>query len=48
MAIVNRTPGSSFYDKGATFSDVFFARDAVHRAADGADVIDVGGVSRPG
>ncbi len=43
MAIVNRTP-DSFYDKGATFSDAA-ARDAVHRAvAEGADVIDVGGV----
>ncbi|OBA76914.1 dihydropteroate synthase [Mycobacterium sp. 1554424.7] len=43
MAIVNRTP-DSFYDRGATFSDEA-ARDAVHRAiAEGADVIDVGGV----
>lgn len=43
MAIVNRTP-DSFYDRGATFSDDA-ARDAVHRAiAEGADVIDVGGV----
>ncbi|OBJ54366.1 dihydropteroate synthase [Mycobacterium sp. 1423905.2] len=43
MAIVNRTP-DSFFDKGATFSDEA-ARDAAHRAiADGADVIDVGGV----
>ncbi len=43
MAIVNRTP-DSFYDQGATFSDDA-ARDAVHRAvAEGADVIDVGGV----
>lgn len=43
MAIVNRTP-DSFFDRGATFSDDA-ARDAVHRAvADGADVIDVGGV----
>jgi dihydropteroate synthase len=43
MAIVNRTP-DSFYDKGATFSDEA-ARDAVHRAvAEGADIIDVGGV----
>ncbi|WP_293039766.1 dihydropteroate synthase [Mycobacterium sp.] len=43
MAIINRTP-DSFYDKGATFSDEA-ARAAVHRAvADGADVIDVGGV----
>jgi len=43
MAIINRTP-DSFYDKGATFSDEA-ARAAVHQAvADGADVIDVGGV----
>ncbi|MEE6175772.1 dihydropteroate synthase [Mycobacterium sp. 050134] len=43
MAIVNRTP-DSFYDKGATFSDEA-ARDAAHRAiAEGADVVDVGGV----
>ena len=43
MAIVNRTP-DSFYDKGATFSDEA-ARAAVHRAvAEGADLIDVGGV----
>lgn len=43
MAIVNRTP-DSFYDRGATFSDEA-ARDAALRAiADGADVIDVGGV----
>jgi dihydropteroate synthase len=43
MAIVNRTP-DSFYDRGATFSDAA-ARDAVHRAvAEGADVIDIGGV----
>ncbi|WP_293315946.1 dihydropteroate synthase [Mycobacterium sp.] len=43
MAIVNRTP-DSFYDRGATFGDEA-ARAAAHRAvADGADVIDVGGV----
>ncbi|WP_175421914.1 dihydropteroate synthase [Mycobacterium avium] len=43
MAIINRTP-DSFYDRGATFSDDA-ARAAVHRAvAEGADVIDVGGV----
>jgi len=43
MAIVNRTP-DSFYDAGATFTDEA-AKSAVHRAvADGADVIDVGGV----
>ncbi|CAJ1495247.1 dihydropteroate synthase [[Mycobacterium] kokjensenii] len=43
MAIVNRTP-DSFYDAGATFTDEA-AKSAVHAAiADGADVIDVGGV----
>ena len=43
MAIVNRTP-DSFYDRGATFDDGA-AKAAAHRAiADGADVIDVGGV----
>jgi dihydropteroate synthase len=43
MAIINRTP-DSFYDKGATFTDEA-ARAAVHQAvADGADIIDVGGV----
>lgn len=43
MAIVNRTP-DSFYDKGATFAD----SAALHRAdeviAQGADIIDIGGV----
>jgi len=43
MAVVNRTP-DSFYDRGATFGDDA-AKAAVHRAlAEGADVIDVGGV----
>ncbi|HTX93680.1 MAG TPA: dihydropteroate synthase [Mycobacterium sp.] len=43
MAIINRTP-DSFFDHGATFSDEA-ARAAAHRAvAEGADVIDVGGV----
>jgi len=43
MAIVNRTP-DSFYDRGATFTDEA-AMQAVDRAvAEGADVIDVGGV----
>jgi dihydropteroate synthase len=43
MAIVNRTP-DSFYDKGATFGDGA-ALDAVERAvADGADIVDIGGV----
>ncbi len=43
MAIVNRTP-DSFYDRGATFTDEA-AKEAVRRAvAEGADVIDIGGV----
>lgn len=43
MAIVNRTP-DSFYDRGATFSDTS-AMNAVERAiAEGADLIDIGGV----
>ena len=43
MAIVNRTP-DSFYDKGATFADeAAFA--AVERAvAEGAGIVDIGGV----
>ncbi len=43
MAIVNRTP-DSFYDRGATFGhDQALA--AVERAvADGADIVDIGGV----
>jgi dihydropteroate synthase len=43
MAIINRTP-DSFFDAGAAFSDAS-ARSAVHRViAEGADVIDIGGV----
>jgi dihydropteroate synthase len=43
MAIVNRTP-DSFYDKGASFADAA-ALDAADRAvAEGADIIDIGGV----
>jgi dihydropteroate synthase len=43
MAIVNRTP-DSFYDRGAAWDPVR-AADAVDRAvAEGADVVDVGGV----
>ncbi len=43
MAIVNRTP-DSFYDRGATFTDIA-AMDAVERAIDnGAEIIDIGGV----
>ncbi|SEG90503.1 dihydropteroate synthase [Saccharopolyspora kobensis] len=44
MAIVNRTP-DSFYDRGATFEEDA-AKTAVERAvAEGADVIDIGGVT---
>lgn len=43
MAIVNRTP-DSFYDKGANFTDGA-AMASVHRAvAEGADMVDIGGV----
>jgi dihydropteroate synthase len=43
MAIVNRTR-DSFYDRGATFSDEA-AMSAVRAAvADGADIVDIGGV----
>lgn len=43
MAIINRTP-DSFYDRGANFADDA-ALEAVRRAvAEGADVLDVGGV----
>ncbi len=43
MAIVNRTP-DSFYDRGATFAEDA-ALAAVDRAvAEGADIIDIGGV----
>lgn len=43
MAIVNRTP-DSFFDAGSTFDDGA-AIAAVHRAvAEGADIVDIGGV----
>ncbi|MGB9376622.1 MAG: dihydropteroate synthase [Mycobacteriales bacterium] len=43
MAIVNRTP-DSFFDRGATFG-LEAALDAVDRAvAEGADIVDIGGV----
>ncbi|WP_432846887.1 dihydropteroate synthase [Amycolatopsis sp. CA-161197] len=43
MAIVNRTP-DSFYDNGATYLETR-AQDAIRRAcAEGADLIDIGGV----
>lgn len=44
MAIVNRTP-DSFYDQGATFAEDA-AKAAIHTAAaEGADVIELGGVT---
>jgi dihydropteroate synthase len=44
MAIINRTP-DSFYDHGATFADDA-AKAAIGKAvAEGADMIDVGGVA---
>ena len=43
MAIVNRTP-DSFYDRGATFALDAAITAGVAAVADGADVIDVGGV----
>jgi dihydropteroate synthase len=43
MAIINRTP-DSFFDRGATYATEA-ALEAVDRAvADGADLVDVGGV----
>ncbi len=43
MGILNRTP-DSFYDKGATFAlDAFYSR-AEALVAEGADILDVGGV----
>jgi dihydropteroate synthase len=43
MGILNRTP-DSFYDKGATYHlDALFSR-AEELVADGADILDVGGV----
>ncbi len=43
MAIVNRTP-DSFYDEGATYGDAA-ALERVHEVvAEGADIVDIGGV----
>ena len=43
MAIVNRTP-DSFYDRGATWDETA-AMDRVHAVvAEGADIVDIGGV----
>jgi dihydropteroate synthase len=43
MAIVNRTP-DSFYDRGATFAEDAALRAVDAAVADGADIIDIGGV----
>ena len=43
MAIVNRTP-DSFYDRGATFAADAALRAVEQAVADGADIIDIGGV----
>jgi len=43
MAIVNRTP-DSFYDNGATFALDKAVSAALAAAADGADLVDIGGV----
>ena len=43
MAIVNRTP-DSFYDRGATFAVDKAVKRAGEAVADGASIIDVGGV----
>ena len=43
MGILNRTP-DSFYDKGATFALDDLVRRAAELVADGADLLDVGGV----
>ncbi|NKQ52638.1 dihydropteroate synthase [Amycolatopsis sp. K13G38] len=43
MAIVNRTP-DSFYDRGATFEDDKALATVDRVVADGADIVDIGGV----
>ena len=43
MAVINRTP-DSFFDHGATFAPDAALRAAARAVADGADVIDIGGV----
>jgi dihydropteroate synthase len=43
MAIVNRTP-DSFFDHGATFAQADALRAVERAVADGADIIDIGGV----
>ena len=43
MAIVNRTP-DSFYDRGATFADSAAMARVDAAIAEGADIVDIGGV----
>ncbi|MQA27985.1 MAG: dihydropteroate synthase [Micromonosporaceae bacterium] len=43
MAIVNRTP-DSFFDRGATYGEEAALRAVADRVAEGADIIDIGGV----
>jgi dihydropteroate synthase len=43
MAIVNRTP-DSFYDRGATFAEASALERVREVVADGADIVDIGGV----
>jgi len=43
MAIVNRTP-DSFYDRGATYSTEAALAAVDQAVADGADIVDIGGV----
>ncbi|MBB1023486.1 MULTISPECIES: dihydropteroate synthase [unclassified Dietzia] len=43
MAIVNRTP-DSFYDRGANFTDAAAMERVDRCVADGADILDIGGV----
>ncbi|WP_460490823.1 dihydropteroate synthase, partial [Corynebacterium nasicanis] len=43
MAIVNRTP-DSFYDRGATFADEAALQRCDDVIAQGASIVDIGGV----
>jgi dihydropteroate synthase len=43
MAIINRTP-DSLYDRGATFTDAAAMARVAAAVAEGADIIDIGGV----
>ena len=43
MAVINRTP-DSFYDRGAAFKEEAARRAIAKAVADGADIVDIGGV----